>query len=181
MFRINENVVREIAIFEQRDAAAECRAQHEAIVRLPLHDMPHAKKLRIAGESLQLPGGVLRLQIDPANHARDERMCLGHVEQPSRFVKGLARLYRHAGIDSRAIHFAAQIGRQKIPAQRGHRVVYPSVLGGSVVPEMLMGVYSHVFSFDAKPFRSSFRFRSRAPECRPTRSTNSTLRRAPSS
>ena len=79
-------------------------------------------------------------------------MRVGQLEQPSRFVEGLARLHGDAGIDSRAIHFAAQIGRQKIPAQRGHRIVYPAVLGGSVPPEMLMGVYSHAsvssFIFD---------------------------------
>ena len=107
------------------------------------------------------------------------------VEQPSRFVKGLARLHRHAGIDSRAIHFAAQIGRQKIPAQRGHRVVYPSVLGGTVVPEMLMGIYSHDRAWpdlaDLYVFRIRFSFQISGTEFRPPRSTDSTLRRAPSS
>ena len=105
--------------------------QHEAIVGLRLHDVAHAEELRVADESLQLLGGVIGLQIDPANDARDERMRVGQLEQPSRFFERLARLHGHAGVDSRAIHLAAQIGRQKIAAQRGHRVVDPAVLGGA--------------------------------------------------
>ena len=77
-------------------------------------------------ELFQLLGGVIGLQIDPADDPRHERIRVGQLEQPSRFFERLARLHRHAGVHGRAIHFAAQIGWQKTAAQRRHCIVDPA-------------------------------------------------------
>jgi hypothetical protein len=65
-------------------------------------------------------------------------MRISNLEQPPGFFRGLPRLYRDADVHCRPVHLAAQLRRQKIAAQRSHRVVYPSVLGRRVPPEVLV-------------------------------------------
>ena len=83
-------------------------------------------------------GGILRLQIDPANDARDERVRLGQLEQPSRFFERLARLNRHAGIDGGAVHLAAQHRPAENPGAARPSNRLSSRTRRSVAPEMLM-------------------------------------------
>src|SRR5687768_4772569 len=143
MFGINQEVVGQIASFQQGNPAEERRTQHELVVQLGLHDMPHTDELWSVDEWLELFRGVRSLQIDPANDARNERVLGGHVEKPSGFGECLSRLYRNTRINPREIHVTPHVARQKITTQRCHRIVDPAVLGGAVAPEMLMGVYSH--------------------------------------
>ena len=89
-------------------------------------------------ETLELRGSVVGLEIDPPDDSGHERIRLGELEQPSRFFERLASLHCDTGIDGGAIHLSPGVSRQKIPAQRGHRVVDPAVVAGRVAPEMLM-------------------------------------------
>jgi hypothetical protein len=94
-------------------------------------------------EPLELRRCVISLQIDPADDTDHEWVIVSQFEQPPRFFNRLPRLHGHTCIYGSDIHFSPQLRRQKIASQRGHRIVYPAVLGGCVPPEVLMGINSH--------------------------------------
>jgi hypothetical protein len=144
VLRVDEQVVGEISIFQKRNAPAERRPQHEAIVGFSLDDVPDTNQFRAIRELLQLVRCIGRLQIDPANHSCDEGVSVRQLEQPSGFIERLPRLYGDANIDGCGVHLSSQLRRKKIPPKRGHRIVYPVVFGCGIPPEMLMRVYSHL-------------------------------------
>jgi hypothetical protein len=141
MTTIHKDVVGQPELFEQRDAAAERRAEHEAIVRFALDDMPDADKLLMIGKQLEPRPRIRRLQIDPADDADDRRVRVGKRQQPARFVERLPRLHRNARVDTGARHLADRLVGQIVAPEPGHRIVDPCVLSGVVSPEMLMRVY----------------------------------------
>jgi len=71
----------------------------------------NAQELRVRGESRQLLCGVVRLQIDPADHTCNKGICVRQLEQPLSFAERLARLNGNARVDRCAGHFAAEVGR----------------------------------------------------------------------
>src|SRR5436190_21063961 len=106
MATIYKDVVGQAELFEQRQAATERRAKHEAIVRLALEDVADADELRAIGKLLELTPRVVRLQIDPADDAGDPRVRVGERQEPARLLERLSRLDRDARVEPRAGHFA---------------------------------------------------------------------------
>ena len=100
--------------------------------------MPHADELRMGRKRLQLCDRVVRLQIDPADHAGDERMRVGQLEQPARLLERLPRLHGNARVNDCAVHLTPRVGGQEVAPQTRHRLVDPTVLRCVVAPEMLM-------------------------------------------
>ena len=105
--------------------------------------MPDAEQPAVRRQLLELHVDLRRLQVDPADDAGDERMQVGEREQPARFVECLQRLDGDAPLEAGAAHLALQVRRGEILLQGLHRVVYPAVLDGIVLPEVLMRVDSH--------------------------------------
>ena len=142
MATIYEDVVREVELFEARKAGDERRAHEKAVVGLGLRDMTDANELRMPRHGLEIRTHADRLQIDPADDARDERMRVGEREQPARLLGGLPRLHGDARREAGALNRGREILGQKIAAQCRHRVIDPSVLRGVVAPEVLVRVDS---------------------------------------
>jgi hypothetical protein len=63
---------------------------------------------------------------------------MSKLKQPSSFFTRLPSLHGNACIHSRAPHLVAEVAREKIAAERRHRVVYPGVFARVVAPEVLM-------------------------------------------
>ena len=113
----------------------------EKVVRLRLHDVADADELRMRGDALELRVDVVRLQIDPADDAGDERMRVGQREQPARFLERLPRLHRDAGVEARRA--PSRAARRRAGSRAAARAIESSiqpVLGGVVAPEMLVRV-----------------------------------------
>ena len=140
MATIYEDVVGEIELFEQRQPGDERGPHEKALVGLRLRDVADAYELRVARERLEIGARATRLQIHPADDARDEGMRVGEREQPPRLVERVRRLHRDALGETGALQRRREIGGKKIAAQRRHPVVYPAVLRGVVAPEMLVRV-----------------------------------------
>jgi hypothetical protein len=140
--RTDQEVVREALVLERRDAAHERRTQDERVVRLVLDDVTDTDE-RPAAEALHLRGRILRLQVDPADDAADERVLLGEIQQELRLAERLARLYRHDPADAHGRRERRQVVREEVAAQRRQRVVDPRVLRGVVAPEVDVRVDPH--------------------------------------
>src|SRR6478609_7918474 len=100
--------------------------------------MPNTQESRVARDLLQLRVHRRRLEIDPADHARNEWMIAREIEKPPRLLQCLPCLDRDGSIDATPRHLALQVRGREIPLQRPHRVVYPVVLDGIVPPEVLV-------------------------------------------
>ena len=96
VLRINQDVVGEVEIAEQRNAPAERRPEHEPIVGLRLHDVPNANELRMARKPFQLGPDIVRLEIDPPDDAGDKGIRVGQIEQPPVSPERLPCLHSHA-------------------------------------------------------------------------------------
>src|SRR5258706_1971643 len=113
----------EAELFEPLQAAEKRRPQQKAIVRLALRDVADADQLRMTRvfcrggpvcppradtwvgpygiyERLEILPHVRRLQVHPADHAGDERVCVRQGQEPACFVEGLARLHSDARLDA---------------------------------------------------------------------------------
>jgi hypothetical protein len=141
--RINQDVVGQTEFFELRDPTAEVIAQEKSIVRLSLHDVPDTYKFRVRRKALQLGPDVVRLQINPADHAGDARVLVRELQQPACFFQRLSRLNRDAGVHSSALHLPLELPREKVPSENRHGSIDPVVLRRLVAPEVLMSVDAH--------------------------------------
>src|SRR4029077_15057453 len=84
-----------------------------------------------------------RSQFHPAHHTQNERRLRRQFQQPSGFLQGLPRLHRNTALKSLAFQFMPQICRKKIPSQRPHRLINPSVFPRVIDPEVLVSVDVH--------------------------------------
>src|ERR1035437_6596867 len=143
MPRMNQHVIGQAKIRQWRNAAPKLRPQHDRVVGLILHHVPHYHKLVMFSKSLKLRRQLRRAQVHPAHHPLDEIVALRKFQQPARLLQALPRLYRHAPIKTSSRQQWLQFVRQKVVFQSRHFVVHPAVLCGIVFPKMLMSVNSH--------------------------------------
>ena len=125
MATIHKDVVGQPELLEQRDAAAERGAEHEAIVRLALDDVPDADQLLMISKQFELLPRIRRLQIDPADDAGDRGVRVSEREQPARLVERLPRLHCDTRVDTGARHLAQRLVGQIVAPEPGHRIVDP--------------------------------------------------------
>jgi hypothetical protein len=72
---------------------------------------------------------------------------VGEFEQPPGFFKTLPRLNGDAAVVARRFEQRSEVFREEVALERGHVRGHPCVLGGAVMPEVLVGVDSHVFGW----------------------------------
>ena len=142
LLRENQEIICKPEFLESRDPAQELGAEHEIIIRLVLHHMPHSNQLRVAGKRGELLAQPLRAQIDPANNAFNRGIFVGKLQQPERFLHGLPRLHGNRTLDANFAGFLHPIRRKPVAVQR--RVLwYPRVLLLVVLPEVLVRIENH--------------------------------------
>jgi hypothetical protein len=83
-------------------------------------------------------------QIDPPNHAGNERVSVSELQQPSRFLKRLAHLHDDTAIDPRRAHLDQGILRHEVTPQPLHGVIDPRILRRVVSPEVNVGIQGHL-------------------------------------
>src|ERR1700682_633849 len=106
--------------------------------------MSHAAERGMGCKTFQVPLCTCAIsKRHPSHHAADQRMLFGQREQPGGLLHSLARLHRYCSLDTEMVHQLFQLVRQEIPPDDAHLRSYPSVLSGSVFPEMVMGVDHH--------------------------------------
>ena len=138
--REQQQIVRELDFPEPPDAAAKLRPQHEAVVGLVVNHVTHAHQLRMAREALELRGQLAGAEVDPAHDALDRSVALGKRQQPLGLRERLPGLYCDRAVEAGRLKQRGELLGQIVAPQCGHRVRHPDMLGGIVVPEVLMGV-----------------------------------------
>src|ERR1700722_9622120 len=101
MLAVNQDVVGQIELFQDRNAAHEIRSQHKTIVRLTLYDVANADQLRISSQHFQFRPNHWRPQIDPADHSQNRRGTRSQIEKPASFFQRLACLNRDRSTEAR--------------------------------------------------------------------------------
>ena len=137
LFREDQNVVGQIKLDQFPEAAQEIRPKHEVRVRLVLHHVPHAHKLRMLRQFRELFLDRLGPQFDPANHTFDHRRMIGERQQPVGFSDCLARLHGDTTVKSCLSQQRFEVFGQPIAVQR-RAFGNPRILLFVVTPEMLM-------------------------------------------
>ncbi len=87
------------------------------------------------------------MEVHPADDPFDPRLPLGQPQQPAGFLDRLPSLHGDGTVQLEPGEFARQVGGAEIPAQALHLVADPRILPRVVLPEMLMRVDSHRFTF----------------------------------
>src|SRR5688572_29685230 len=83
---------------------------------------------------------MFRLQIDPADHARDPRILIGQLQQKLGFLQRIMCLYQDRRADAVFAQQRFQIGWDIITMQTVWRGWHPLIREAAHVPEMLMAV-----------------------------------------
>lgn len=141
--RMDQQVVGQVELREQAQAAPEVGAQQEGVVGLVLGDVAQAHQARVVLEALELTARIARRQVHPADHTGDRVVCIGEFEQPGRFHKARARLHGHAAVQPMLLQERRQVARQEVALQYAHTRTDPGVLLGRVAPEVLVGIDAH--------------------------------------
>lgn len=138
----NEDVVGEIAGAELRESGVEVGAIH-VCVGLSLEDVANTFERGMVGEAVEeiADGGIG--EREPADDAGDPRVRGGPCEEGFGLGEGLARLDGDDGVDVGGGDLRGEVGGEKVATDRSHRVVDPVVLGGRVMPEVMMRVDAH--------------------------------------
>ena len=126
-----------------RDPGTEILPKHKLIVRLILHHMANANKLRILRELMQLSREIGRSEIDPPHNTFDDVIMRSKFQQPARFFKTLPGLHRNGSLKALSLEQWPQISRQKIPLQHSHLAVDPPIILPAVFPEVLMCIQAY--------------------------------------
>ncbi len=106
--------------------------------------MADSFKFWVRAKYFQVFASGLAHKWNPTDHSFDEIMCGRQIEQPFRFLNRLAGLDGNDSINSGSLDFTPQIGRQKVAAKPLERIINPTKFCGIVLPEMVMGINSHV-------------------------------------
>ena len=79
-------------------------------------------------ERLELGDDIWAAEVHPANHAANERIGIGTLEQPTALRERLPRLHGYAAADALRLRHRRQISRQKIPRNPLHAGANPRIL-----------------------------------------------------
>ena len=110
MFRVNQNVVSEIELFERGNSPQKLWLQQEPVVRLTLHDVADADQFGISSQGFQLRPNVRRPQVSPADHAENRRRALRQLKKPTCLFQCLAHLNGNRALKFAAVQLRLQIG-----------------------------------------------------------------------
>ena len=138
MARKEQQIVAQVVGFERSQTAQEVAAEHEAVVGFIVHDMTDADHTRMPGEALQLRLDIISAQVHPADHATDEIVLVGEVEQEFRLARVLPRLHRHRAVNAARRQQRLHVGRHDVDLQRRARLIHPGVFFAVVEPKVLM-------------------------------------------
>src|SRR5258708_27907020 len=103
MLRVNQDVVSQIELFENRNSAQKLRLQHETFIRLALQHVANAYQLRIPSKTFQLRSGIWRTQIDPSDYDENRWRALCQLEAPASFFERLPCLHGDRSVQAGAI------------------------------------------------------------------------------
>ena len=94
-------------------------------------------------KALQLLPYLGAAQVHPADHALDERVLVGKLEQPLGLFQRLPGLDDDAALEAYGGLLAREVLRQEVPPQRRDLLGNPAVLLRAVVPEVIVRVEPH--------------------------------------
>ena len=159
----DEDVIHEPEVLQHGDASIEIRAEDEPVIRFVLHDVSHCTQLRIRGKFCDHFAHARIRQRQPADDALDEIILIREREQPLRLADSLPRLHGNDAIDPDRRNLRLQMRRQKIAAQRSHRIADPRIFLRAIFPKVVMRIDLHAWHMTTQ---GRIRFKWRSDELR---------------
>ena len=82
-------------------------------------------------------------QVHPADHAGDELVFRGGLEELARLLQARDSLDDHRSVDAVRVEQRLQVARVEAPANRGQVIPHPRILAVGGIPEMVVGIDHH--------------------------------------
>jgi hypothetical protein len=139
---IDQDVVGEVKFPKEADSAKEVGAEEELVVGFVLNDMADANELRVAGESFEIRGDMGGTEVDPAYDPEHPGSGVREPQEPVGLGDGLTGLDGDGAIESEWALETFEICWKPVLMERGSGGD-PGILGGTVAPEMLVGIDVH--------------------------------------
>jgi len=136
---VNQNVVRQTALTQLRNAAIEIRPIHIAI-RLSLNNLSKTYQLVATREPVEFSDKVVFGKRRPTNDPTNCERCVSTTQKPIRLIQRLSRLHHNRRINASFAYHTKQIRHKEVSPQQRHLIANPGKLRFVISPQMMMRI-----------------------------------------